>query len=350
MLKALRKKETVKRIFIFLAIIIIPAFVFWGAGGALRSRGKGTNYAGKIFGRTISFADYQESFSAVKNQAIMQFGDNLYKVEKYLNLYGQAWDRLILVSEAEKRKIKINDEELIKRIKELPFFQRDDKFNQKLYDTALNYIFRTIPRDFEEQMRQSLAIAKLYEEITKDVKITEQDLLASYKEVFEKIKASYIRFPQEEIKNKPKAEEKKAAQLVAETALENIKEALLKKPKANFKEIIKGLGLKLEETPLIGRNDFMPGVGMSAEFTKTAFSLKLQEISPAISINDYFYIIRLEEFVPFDEASFQKDKETFKERLLQTKKEQKFSAFFTALKKSAQLEDNIKRPAETAAK
>jgi hypothetical protein len=199
-------------------------------------------------------------------------------------------------------------------------------------------------------MRQSLAIANLYEGITKDVKLTEQDLLASYKEVFEKIKASYLRFPQEEIKNKPKAEEKKAAQLAAETALKNIKEALAKKPKSNFKDIIKGLGLKIEETPLIGRSDFIPGLGLSDEFTKTAFSLKPEEISPVVSINGYFYIIRNDEFVPVSMESFNKEKEAFKEKLLETKKEEKFSAYFSALKNSAQLEDNIKRPTETAAK
>lgn len=316
----------------------------------MRSREKEANYAGKIFGRKVSFTEYQESFSAVKHQAIMQFGDNLYKVEKYLNLHGQAWDRLILLSEVKKRKIKISDDELIKKIKELPFFQRDDKFNQKLYDTALNYIFRIQARDFEEEMRNSLTIGKLFDGITQDVKVTEEDLLAAYKEQFEKVKVSYIRFPQEEIKNKLNTEEKETARLAAETALKNLKEALEKKPKSIFKDIVKGLGLKLEETPLIGRYDFIPGIGPSGEFIKTAFSLKPQEISSVVSINDYFYIIRVEELTPIDEASFQKDKEAFKERLIETKREQKFYAFFAALKNSANLEDNIKRPTEASAK
>jgi len=350
MLKALRKKETVKKIFFVLAIIIIPAFVFWGAGGALRSRGKEANYAGKIFGRKVLFSEYQESFSAVKNQALMQFGDNLYKVEKYLNLYGQAWDRLILLAEARKRKIKINDDELIKRIRQLPFFQRDDKFNQKLYDTALNYIFRTPARDFEEEMRNSLAIGKLFDMVTRDVKVTEEDLLAAYKDEFEKVKAIYIRFPQEEIENKLTNEEKEKARLAAETALKNIKEALVKKPKSNFKDIIKGLGLELEETPLIGRDDFIPAVGLAKEFIKAAFGLRPQEVGPVIPVGDYFYIVRLEEFVPIDEESFKKDKAGFREKLFETKKEEKFSAYFGALKKSANLEDNIKRPVESSVK
>ena len=50
LLKFLRKKKNMKLIIWGLAILIIPAFVLWGAG-ASRNKGKGPNYAGKIFNR-----------------------------------------------------------------------------------------------------------------------------------------------------------------------------------------------------------------------------------------------------------------------------------------------------------
>ncbi len=101
MLKALRNKKTRKNIFIFLAIIIIPAFAFWGLGGALRSKQESA-YAGKIFGKNISFLEYKDALDAVKNTAIIQFGDNFAELQKQLNLDGQAWERLILLYEARK--------------------------------------------------------------------------------------------------------------------------------------------------------------------------------------------------------------------------------------------------------
>ena len=98
MLRLLRRKKTMKRLLWGLALIIIPAFVFWGAGGAIRSKREST-YAGKIFGRKVSFDQYAKSWHAVKNQAIMMYGSRLEEVIEKLNLGQQAWERLILLKE-----------------------------------------------------------------------------------------------------------------------------------------------------------------------------------------------------------------------------------------------------------
>ena len=97
MLKKLRNKKTAKKVWIILAILIIPAFVLWGSGSLIRSKQEAT-YAGRIFGRNISFLEYRDALDAVKNTAIMQFGDNFPEIEKVLNLESQAWMRIILLS------------------------------------------------------------------------------------------------------------------------------------------------------------------------------------------------------------------------------------------------------------
>ena len=53
MLKLLRNKKTAKKIWIVLAIIILPAFIFWGFGGAMRDKNE-KGYIGKISGKKIS--------------------------------------------------------------------------------------------------------------------------------------------------------------------------------------------------------------------------------------------------------------------------------------------------------
>ena len=53
MLKILRNKKTAKKIWIGLAIIIIPAFAFWGFGGSMRSREDNVT-AGRLFGKNVS--------------------------------------------------------------------------------------------------------------------------------------------------------------------------------------------------------------------------------------------------------------------------------------------------------
>jgi len=62
MLKILRSKKTAKKIWITLAILIIPAFCLWGFGSALRSREE-TPFLGKVFGKSISIQEYVNNYN-----------------------------------------------------------------------------------------------------------------------------------------------------------------------------------------------------------------------------------------------------------------------------------------------
>ncbi len=179
MLKLLRNKKTAKRIWIGLAIIIMPAFVFWGFGSEMRSK-DGKGYVGKISKKKISVAEFKDSLNAVRNLAIMQYGDNLESIEKNLNLEVQAWQRLALLSAANKFKIKASDKEVIEQIKSYPFFMRKGQFDNRVYNEVLRYIFRTQPRVFEEQTRQNIIISKLYHKITDGVTISEKEVRDEY--------------------------------------------------------------------------------------------------------------------------------------------------------------------------
>jgi hypothetical protein len=158
MLKQLRQKKVMKKVLWGLAFIIIPAFVLWGAGG-LREQGK---YAGIVFGKRIAFDEYRDSYNAVRSLALLTHGSDFRKMRDTLRLEETAWDRLILVKEAERKRIKVADEEVIARIAALPLFQtKEGFFNQKNYAMILNNILRTTPRRFEEEMRESLMIERL---------------------------------------------------------------------------------------------------------------------------------------------------------------------------------------------
>lgn len=191
MLRQLRNKEVAKKIIIGLAIIIIPAFVLWGAGSLRGGRRRGPSYAGTIFGKKVSFDEYAESWRAVKNEAMMRY-ENFYKIYKQLDLEGEAWDRLILLHEAKRRGIKVSDEDVINTIRSFPFLIRDNKFDAELYEHVITNMFRISPREFEEDIRGSLIIAKLISSATEDVSVTEEELLQEYKKENEKIKIVYI--------------------------------------------------------------------------------------------------------------------------------------------------------------
>ena len=179
MLKLLRNKKTAKKIWIGLGIIIIPAFVFWGFGGAMRDNDE-KGYIGKISGKKISVLEFKDSLNAVRNSAIMLYGENFQEIEKTLNLEDQTWQRIALLETAKKLKIKASDQEVIQQVESYPFFMRQGKFDNKTYNDLLKYVFRTQARVFEEQTRQNIIISKLYNKITEGITIGDEETRDEY--------------------------------------------------------------------------------------------------------------------------------------------------------------------------
>lgn len=195
MLRILRKKGVAKKILWVLAVIITISFVFWGISSSLTSSKSSISYAGKIFGRTVSFLEYKNSIEHVKNQAILRYGENFYKIQNQINMNAEAWDRLILLHEGKKRRVNVSNEEVIAVVKKFPFFQRNDKFDNQLYQQSVEYIFHCTPRDFEEGVRESLIFEKIFKEETAKVVVTDEDVLRQYNMENGKVQVDYIVFP-----------------------------------------------------------------------------------------------------------------------------------------------------------
>jgi len=179
MLKLLRNKKTAKRIWIALAIVIMPAFLFWGLGSAVRSKEE-TAFIGKINGKKIPLLEYKEALSAVRNAAIIRFGDKFEEVQKDINLEAEAWERLLLLYEAKKYKLTASDQEVIESIESYAFFQRKGNFDNRIYNDLLKYAFRTSARAFEEQMRENLIIVKLYRKLTDNITLDDKEVREEY--------------------------------------------------------------------------------------------------------------------------------------------------------------------------
>ncbi len=189
MLKLLRKKEVYKKILFVLAGVIICAFVLWGTPQF--NKDDGPSFAGQLFGQRISLKEYSLAYQAVFHDAMMRY-ENLQDIIKQLRLEEQAWDRVMLLHEARRQRIKVADSEIVEQIQSYPFWQRGGAFDPMLYEQIITNHFRTTPREFEEEARGSILIRKLIAGIGRDMPITDQEALDSYKRENEKIKISYI--------------------------------------------------------------------------------------------------------------------------------------------------------------
>jgi len=332
LLKFLRKKKNMKRIVWGLAILIIPAFVLWGAGAG-RKRGKGPNYAGKIFNRKVSFEEYLDMWRITRDYLAKDLGANI--PSEFIDQ--MAWNRIILLDEAKRRGIDVKNTELAIRIASFPVFQKECKFDKKLYKALLG----DTAKGFEERLRDDMRISRLREEIIGKVSLTDEEVLEDYKKKNEKIKSSYISIPFSDFEEDASYEEDELTKFYEENKeafrspeavnvkyIETSDEELSYKVldttrhKNNLDKIARSFELETKETGFFSMQEEVPDIGWSFEFTKRSFELEDGQISDTlIKAGEKFYVIQLKEkrasYIPkFKEAkedviaSFIKDRST----------------------------------------
>lgn len=336
MLKKLRHKKTSKKIWYVIIAAVIVTFIFWGSGSMSSKQDSG--FVGKIFGKSISSLEYKDSLNAVKNQAIMQFGENYSELQKYLNLESQAWDRLIMLYEARKKRITASDKEVMETIESYPFLQHKGRFNSKIYSEMLQYVFRTQPRAFEEETRQNIMLSKLYKQITQDIKLSDEEIKGEYVKLNKEISINYIASLPEEFKKDISPAEEEIKDYFSKNSLQfkqplsfNIeyivlenenktKEVALRLKKAkDFASVAKEQGLEVKESGLFTQIDPIPGIGWSPQISSIIAKLKIGDFAPPIYTDKRYYILRLKErkeaFIP----EFDKIKDKVKEALIKEK-------------------------------
>ncbi|MBL7132370.1 MAG: peptidyl-prolyl cis-trans isomerase, partial [Candidatus Omnitrophica bacterium] len=263
---------------------------------------------------------------ACKNQAIMMYGDNFYKMQKFLNLKAEAWDRLILLHEAKRRKIKVSDSEVIERISKYPFFQKDGKFDNKIYQHLLDYVFKASARKFEEETRKVIMLEKLFNQITKAVSVKEDELFENYRKGNEKVRVNFISLPadlfleeislddreindyfqkhKEKFRNPPTVNiqyfgleyPKESKETDKSIAIDKMKEIASKIKKASdFENISKAEELPIKQTGHFAFEGPVADIGWSYQFIQTAFNLEPNQISEPIKTQKGCYILKLKE-------------------------------------------------------
>ena len=314
MIKALRNKKTQKKIWIVLAVIIVPAFVLWGSASLLRNPKEEKSAKYKIFGRVIPASEYEDSLLAVRNLAILQLGDNFAQFQQYLNLEGQAIERLILLHEAKKRNLTVSDKEVIGYIQGFPLFQNKGQFDNRTYEYFIQYYFHTQARIFEEQTRKNLLLEKLYATVTKPVSVSDTEIKETYRKENEQISLHYlaaltadfikdVAVSDEEMKtyfDKHSLDFKRPLSFNLEyvtldsEAKKNELATLLSKHN-DLPKAAAALSLPLKETGLFSQEEPVPGIGWSPEIINALSTLKIGEASTPLQVDKAFFVLRIKE-------------------------------------------------------
>ena len=175
MLKFLRNKKVQKRIYILLALFIIPAFMLWG----VMLTGKDSESAGTlgvIQGKKISLQDYLTSYKAVQHEITLRYGESSKELVKRLNIKGEAWDRLLLLHYARKQNIKASDQEVVGWLVSQPLFSRKGEFDSNFYKLYVTRYLRMDTREFEEEVRQLLSIDKIRDRLASQIHLKDSEI------------------------------------------------------------------------------------------------------------------------------------------------------------------------------
>ena len=159
MLKYLRKHTKI----VVWAVVI--TFALWG-GFSATSLKKELNYAGSVYGKNVSFQEYNKFYKATQ---IFMPSPELMRNPDALRSY--VWQNIIYAKEAKRQGIKVSDKELRAELSRLLASQGLINPSPQVYKNWLERGLRISPREFEESLREFIAIQKLIRMQTETIEL-----------------------------------------------------------------------------------------------------------------------------------------------------------------------------------
>lgn len=175
---------------IIAAVLVLPFILFFHATGQTPTSGPGGS-AGILFGKRIPWETFQSQRLWLQRQWEHQFGDLPQAMEAMLT--SSTWDRLILLEEAKRQGLRVDDAELASTIEQISAFQDQGRFQPDRYRRYLQ-IMNTDPRTFESLLRNDLLVEKLVTAERNAVAVSEEDVRAAYTDAHEQLRAVVFLF------------------------------------------------------------------------------------------------------------------------------------------------------------
>jgi parvulin-like peptidyl-prolyl isomerase len=252
------------------------------------------------------FFDQREKAAEAQGQAFPAAG-----TPEYVELQNQAVDFLVqrieLAKEAESLGITVTDQAVDERVEELKnqFFGGDEaKYKEELESLGLT------EEDVRADVRAQLIAEKLFDEVTKDVTVTAEDVKAYYDNNAEQFEVP---------------ESREVAHILVETKKEADELYAQLQDGADFAELAKEHSTDTASAENGGRltderGSFVP------EFEEVAFSLETGEIGEPVKSQFGWHIIKaLEDTQEAGKTSFEDAKESIEEQLLEERRNEAMS-------------------------
>ncbi|HXV19316.1 MAG TPA: SurA N-terminal domain-containing protein [Candidatus Omnitrophota bacterium] len=361
----MRNKSVQKKIYLFLAIVIIPAFVLWGVMISEGDQGV-PSVLGSIGGSRIALKDYLQSYRAIQHEITLRYGDQAGAFSKFINIKGEAWDRLLILHEAKSEGIKVTDAEVVAWLTKQPLFTQGGSFNAEFYKLYVNRYLKLDTREFEEEVRQILTIEKVREKIRSKIRLSDDDLKTMYSENVRLKDLAYGILPADKNLAEITVTDEDAAKLYpliqdrfedtqsgASPAFEQVKEGvkeLLRNQKAaslsvkklselrermkteGFEKVLTEIGVTVEMFENYGPESKIEALGQDERTRNIVATLKEGDLSPAFAVPTGGAILKVSKEKPADLTNFEKEKEAFRKEAFEKKFDEEMSRLMEKLR------------------
>ena len=179
-------------LWLVVAAFVGTIFYSWGMGRVAEQQGM----VAEVLNEKISYDEYREALDNLYNMyrnAVK--GKNVEDVIPQSQLKKAALNaviqRKLLLNEAKKMGMEVSNKEVIERIRSMPAFQNDGKFDKSYYLNFLQYN-RIGAKNFENNQRIAMLTGKIENLIRNSVKVSELEIKEAYKWKHEKINLDYL--------------------------------------------------------------------------------------------------------------------------------------------------------------
>ncbi|MCK5706320.1 MAG: SurA N-terminal domain-containing protein [Candidatus Aureabacteria bacterium] len=206
MFNYLQKK--MKLIFIFILILIAPAFLLFGVTSYVMNK-KQQKVVGKVYGKDIYSIDFRMNLRAVQMLLFLRYPQQFETLLKFYDIEKLVWNRILLSNTAQKYGITASETEIQEYIKSFRIFQdREGHFDSRRYRDLVGSRLGVRPQEFEAIMEQNYINEKLINTVVGSSTVYETDLKEYFRESNEEIKIQYFPFRYSEFSEEVKITDK----------------------------------------------------------------------------------------------------------------------------------------------
>ncbi len=199
-------------LWLVVAAFVGTIFYSWGMGRYAERQGM----VAEVLNEKISYDEYKEALdnlynfyrNAVKDRNVEDKIPHAQLKEAALNSVIQ---RKLVLNEAKKMGIGVSNEEVIERIKSMPAFQKEGKFDKSYYLNFLQYN-RIGAKNFESSQRTAMLTEKTESLIRNSVKVSELEIREAYEWKHEKINLDYFVLSPDHFTGKEKITDEKVSE------------------------------------------------------------------------------------------------------------------------------------------